>query len=417
MAGLLGESFDDPKTMAVMQMAAGLLGGGNFGQALGRGLGGYQQTMSAAKDAERQKLSDEMLREQFGWKRDEVAREKAGSEAMREMIGRIDPRLQGMNGPTADFKPREVDLFTANLYELAKANPEKYGQAYIAALKPKEDEYKVVGNNLLRVGSKGASEVYSADKNDPNKPFMMIDGKVVANPAYQQFELEKARRGAARTNVNTTVDAAPKAFWTDYGKAAVDALQTEHKAAKAAAATLGGIQQVRAAAEGGAYQGAGADLKLGVAKALQGLGMPYDSKTVANSELFTAAVNKFALDQISSLGTAPTDKDLAFLQSTLPRLSTDPTALPQFLGFMEQKANGQLTGYNNKIRKIQGQPGGQSIPMSLEVPMPEFTPSKPPPNAMATLPPANSSNKGRRIQDLANPGQFLRSNGMQWVPE
>ena len=27
----LGTSMDDPKTMAVMSMAAGLLGGGNFG--------------------------------------------------------------------------------------------------------------------------------------------------------------------------------------------------------------------------------------------------------------------------------------------------------------------------------------------------------------------------------------------------
>lgn len=49
--GLLGEGWDDPKTMATMQLAAGLLGGGNFGQALGRGLSGYQQAISSAQDA------------------------------------------------------------------------------------------------------------------------------------------------------------------------------------------------------------------------------------------------------------------------------------------------------------------------------------------------------------------------------
>jgi hypothetical protein len=352
----------------------------------------------------------------MGWKRDEMNREKASQQAMQEMIGRLDPRLQGMNGPTVDFKPREVDPFTSSLYELAKADPSKYGQSYIAALKPKEPEYKTVGNNLLRVSGNKAEEVYSADANDPNRPFMRVNGQVVPNAAYQQFELEKARNGAARTNVSTVVDAAPKAFWSDFGKSASDTLFKERDAAQAAASTLSGIQQVRAAAEGGAYQGAGADLKLGAAKALQGLGMPYDAKMVANSELFVAGVNKFAMDQIKSLGTAPTDKDLAFLQSTLPRLTTDPTALPQFLGFMENKARSQLTGYNAKVKKVQSQPGAQSIPMSLEIPEPEMAPAKPSPSAMPSLPTANSGNKGRVILDQQT-GQRLRSNGMQWVPE
>lgn len=50
--GLLGDSWDDPKTMATMQLAAGLLGGGNFGQAAARGLAGYQAQMTAAQEQE-----------------------------------------------------------------------------------------------------------------------------------------------------------------------------------------------------------------------------------------------------------------------------------------------------------------------------------------------------------------------------
>ena len=34
--GLLGDSWDDPKTQAALNLAAGLLSGGNFGQALGK---------------------------------------------------------------------------------------------------------------------------------------------------------------------------------------------------------------------------------------------------------------------------------------------------------------------------------------------------------------------------------------------
>lgn len=73
MAGLLGDSWDDPRSMAVMNLAAGLMGGGNFGQALGRGLAGYSDAMSNAK---RQAL----LNEQMQWKRDEINREKAERE-------------------------------------------------------------------------------------------------------------------------------------------------------------------------------------------------------------------------------------------------------------------------------------------------------------------------------------------------
>jgi len=46
MAGLL----DDPDTLAQLSLAAGLLGGGNFGQAASRGLLGYQQSLGAAED-------------------------------------------------------------------------------------------------------------------------------------------------------------------------------------------------------------------------------------------------------------------------------------------------------------------------------------------------------------------------------
>lgn len=89
MNGLLGESWDDPKTQAVMQMAAGLLGGGNFGEALGRGLGGYQSVMKDAKASERQKIADDMAREQLAWKRDDRAREVAQQQQRQQAMGQL----------------------------------------------------------------------------------------------------------------------------------------------------------------------------------------------------------------------------------------------------------------------------------------------------------------------------------------
>lgn len=87
--GLLGDSFDDPKAQATFQLAAGLLGGGNFGQALGRGLGGYQQTMQSAREAERQKLADDMVKEQLQWKRDDRLQAQAQQQQRQQAMGQL----------------------------------------------------------------------------------------------------------------------------------------------------------------------------------------------------------------------------------------------------------------------------------------------------------------------------------------
>lgn len=87
--GLLGDSWDDPKTQATFQLAAGLLGGGNFGQALGRGLGGYQQTMQSAREAERQKLADDMVKEQLQWKRDDRLQAQADKQQRQQAMAQL----------------------------------------------------------------------------------------------------------------------------------------------------------------------------------------------------------------------------------------------------------------------------------------------------------------------------------------
>ncbi|WP_288076716.1 hypothetical protein [Pseudomonas sp.] len=56
--GLLGDSWDDPRTMGALQLAAGLLSGGNFGTALGKGLAGYGETI---QNAERMKYLKQQM--------------------------------------------------------------------------------------------------------------------------------------------------------------------------------------------------------------------------------------------------------------------------------------------------------------------------------------------------------------------
>ncbi len=62
--GLLGDSWDDPKTQAALNLAAGLLSGGNFGQALGKGLAGYQQSIAADREKQLHDLQMQSMKEQ-----------------------------------------------------------------------------------------------------------------------------------------------------------------------------------------------------------------------------------------------------------------------------------------------------------------------------------------------------------------
>lgn len=205
---------------------------------------------------------------------------------------------------------------------------------------------------------------------DFNKPFVTgPDGKPVPNTAFQNYEFTRAREGAARTNVN--VDTAPKAFWGDFGRSANETLFKEREAAQAAASMLSGVNEIRQAAASGAYQGAGAELKLGAAKALNALGFSFDQKTIANTEQFNANAKQFVLNQIKMLGANPSNADRDFIEKTVPSLSTDPNALPKLLDFMEGKARSQVGAYNTKIRGVQQQPGAGFMPFSLEVQAPE----------------------------------------------
>jgi hypothetical protein len=98
-------------------------------------------------------------------------------------------------GPARPFNPAEA----AGVLGIEGAS--KLG----AMIQPKADEYKVVGGALVRTGPAGVQEVYKApsdqEKIDPNKPFMIRDGQIVPNPAYQEYAKNLAGAGAAKVTV------------------------------------------------------------------------------------------------------------------------------------------------------------------------------------------------------------------------
>ena len=90
--GLLGDSWDDPKTQATLQLAAGLLSGGNFGQALGRGMSGYAEAIQGAEKLKYLKQQMEGQAEENRLRKAQVAKalkEQEKADRIEELAGRF----------------------------------------------------------------------------------------------------------------------------------------------------------------------------------------------------------------------------------------------------------------------------------------------------------------------------------------
>lgn len=99
--GLFGTSFEDPKTMAVLSLAGGLMSGGNSGQALQKGLLGYQQVMQAANDRTRQAAMDKMAQDEFAMKQREFGMREDVFKAQQQAVDDRKKHLQVLRGALA----------------------------------------------------------------------------------------------------------------------------------------------------------------------------------------------------------------------------------------------------------------------------------------------------------------------------
>lgn len=134
--GLLGDSWEDPRTAAILNLAGGLLSQRNLGAGLVQGMQGYTSAMMAAKKAQqeeeerKQKMAlvaaqvaeTQAQAEQRRAAAQEAARKQAEAEAMRKLlVGQLTPTqgieanaVSGITGPRPEAlaavgAPRKID--------------------------------------------------------------------------------------------------------------------------------------------------------------------------------------------------------------------------------------------------------------------------------------------------------------------
>jgi hypothetical protein len=160
--GLLGKDWSDPKTMATFQMAAGLLGGGNFGQAAARGLSAYSDTMSEANKAAMLKEERDYIKQQ---------REMAAAQEKRQRDWRSGlPAVmaQKVYGAGDEGPTMERDAGALNNYLMSPDSP--FAEKMLEQkLFPQAADYRVVGGDLVKIGQGGVSVAHQSARPD-NRP-------------------------------------------------------------------------------------------------------------------------------------------------------------------------------------------------------------------------------------------------------
>lgn len=130
---MFGASWDDPKTMAALQLAGGLLGGqGNTMQRLATGLNAYGATMGAAKKAQQEEEERKAILAQRAMQTRELearlteaqrAREEAAAKAQARgsFLGSIDPNA----GPALPLSVPQAMLAGLSQQEIQALMPAK----------------------------------------------------------------------------------------------------------------------------------------------------------------------------------------------------------------------------------------------------------------------------------------------------
>lgn len=214
--GVMGDSFDDPKTMGLLALAANLSSEQRFMPALSKGLLARHQIIS---DAEKQKQALEMqglLKQQHQMALQQAQRQAAMQDAQDKFRASIpsptmqaaQAALQGGGGPTVlnAQNIRQVDPMAQMMHGAMQSGLVDPVQ-YLASLQPKPRKLTTV--------APGASVI---DENDPSKPLFTApkeDTTPSALKEYQfakqqgypgsflDFQIAQKRAGASQVSVNT----------------------------------------------------------------------------------------------------------------------------------------------------------------------------------------------------------------------
>lgn len=128
-----------------------------------------------------------------------------------------------------------------------------------------------------------------------------------------------------------------------------DVLDKSYTTASDAATNLKGIYESRQAMNSGAFQGAGADLKLAVSKFGASIGIPLDAAKATNTDYLKSTLGNGLLEKAKTLGSNPSNADASRITDIVGSIGKDPDAMRKILDWQESMSNRSITLHNSKV--------------------------------------------------------------------
>ena len=396
--GLLGEGWDDPRSMATMQLAAGLLGGGNFGQALGRGLSGYQQAISSAQDdadrkqmaslramqieQARQKIQDEQdlktLAQQY-YKQPTMTTEQvfAAPGAVGPTAARAEliPNTQGefdakgfinayaQKNPLAAMEmkaklAKEVPINKLDVKDFTPASVQKFAQTgnYGDLVRLDKLHFGDAGGSLKGLNPFTGEEVSSTAKTgNPFSDLLVMgpNGQLTVNQPLVSAKSAISRAGATNVSVNTE-----KSFLNELAGGLGKQIETSVAGAKAANGTLNTLDRLDTALNSGKIMAGPATkpamylMQLGTQ---MGIGGKDSKETLQNTRTAIQAMAQLELDaagQMKGQGQLSNEERRLLQRAASGDIDMTVPELKTLSGVARKVASQRISQHNQMVQPL-----------------------------------------------------------------
>ena len=243
------------------------------------------------------------------------------------------------------------------------------------ALEPFLPKPQAVGGDILNFAPQspdflkpmGAVSATAGEKSAAaNRPFS-ADG--APNLAVQQYELSKAKTGAANTTVKLPEQ--EKAFETEIGKEQAKSITEGRKSAEDARDIINTVNEGKRLLQSGMITGFGAEFITSFGKALNQAGIGVGTDAIANTEAFAANmaqnVGKIIKQFGAGTGLSNADRDYAEKMAG-GKITLNKESIEKILTLNDKAARNIVRSHNKKASGIK-----TKIPLTVEEPA-QFSP-------------------------------------------
>ncbi len=175
---------------------------------------------------------------------------------------------------------------------------------------------------------------------------------------FLDFKKQLAEAGAARTNVNTTVQSGEKEFDKAVGKDYGETFVGINKAARDSVGSINNLNLMEKLTHDPTfYSGTGGEFATKLKQAGVSTGFLPEGAASAN-ELFQKVSQKSVVDNLGSLGAGVSNADRQFIQGTVPNIANTPDGNRQIIG-IGRKVEERKQAVAKLAREYAGKHGGR----------------------------------------------------------